>query len=267
MTATRVRLSLDFRDSDHFRAESHSFANLMNVVHAELQLLDRMCLPSPRIGPAISLCETAVKSFRNRQRAQGKGPDLELFRSTVEDATGDLVPRAGHEHDAAEALQIIGEVIDDAELRVEELLARYEVPRSWVLEEPDRIRATILETAGDADGLVITAPEAANVPIGMLHAVGRVVRDLRRITDGVIRVEHQPGGPGSRAAPPGVSIHAAGLTREAVPDFSSGSVHDTVPVDPLEASLTLLYYCARPGGTVYIHDSGSPLVSISFDET
>lgn len=112
--------------------ERHSFVNLINVVHAELQLIERMAEVPGSLRSAIQLAEAASRAFKEARVARRHIAELarfgDLITADVEDAmrgAGELAEDEG----VVEARAILNGVLWDAHLRVQEVIARHETPR------------------------------------------------------------------------------------------------------------------------------------------
>lgn len=151
-----IRLNED--DPQALRIERHGYVNLINVVHAELQLIERMLDAPGSLRSTIFLAERASRAFKEPAFIDGHEESLCRFRATVNAA----VVAARDEHDpkmqnsdVAEAVEILDSVIADAACRVQEVLARH------------RIRRPIEEHEGLA------------LPVGLSETVERLALELQ----------------------------------------------------------------------------------------
>lgn len=116
---------------EQLRAEHHSFLNAVNIVHSELQLLERMIGRRGVFRESITLCERIIavvrRSANETERAGltevSRPILLELFR--VLDAEQFELPDGDLE--IAHAVSVILQVIDEVEMRYQAARARQNV--------------------------------------------------------------------------------------------------------------------------------------------
>jgi hypothetical protein len=153
-----VAIRLDEDDAQALRIERHGYVNLINVVHAELQLIERMLDAPGSLRPTIFLAERASRAFREPAFIDGHEHSLCQFRSLVLSAVAEARekydPRMQNA-DVAEAVDILDSVIADAGCRVHEVLARHQIARPY----------------DNSSGVAL--------PIGLLGAIERLVIELQ----------------------------------------------------------------------------------------
>jgi len=186
MSVQPFSVNLDTSDPDAVRSERHGYVNLINVIHAELQLVERMLEMPGSLRSAIRLCETAAESYRDHRLALREARDLETFAHLVRTDLLDITREAAGSitDDVTEAVSIIEEVLTDADLRVQETLAIHGVNR------PCEVR-TFGSFASDVSGsrpatIRMTATDPRNdeieVPYRFAETLGRLVRSLAGLT-------------------------------------------------------------------------------------
>ena len=272
MAAIIVSLDLRFRDPEHLRTEYHGFANLMNVVHAELQLLERMSGPDPGLRPSIRLCEAATWSFKDREAASEHGMALAEFRSRVEADLARVQATPAYEQDAEEAREIIRQVMDDADLRVQEVLARHEIHRPTRVHDGETVRALILgggqdalqrDTASNEPGrrgtiqLQVDANDGVRMPHGLPEAVGRLGTELLSVGSPVgidVSVDS--------ASANVIAVSTEPLEIDLVPTQPPSSLDSSTPDETARALIALITYVAGPGAEVAVDPSGKPLLLV-----
>jgi hypothetical protein len=275
MSATTLSLDLGFRDAEHLRSEYHSFANLINVVHAELQLLERMSGPDAGLRPSIRLCEAATWAFKDKTAAAEHGPALVEWRSRIQADLARVQISAAYEQDGEEARDIIRQVLDDADLRVQEMLARHEIPRPARVQAGATIRSLIHAGADEAsrqgsahgsaaditpDRLRVETSTEAPIPHGLAAGIGRLGAVLLRIpgVDSVdVSVVPEP-----TTSAPGVIITVSTnpLHSDLLPLHPPSSVDPSRPEEATKSLIALVSYLAGPLAEVVVDPAGSPLV-------
>jgi len=252
MTET-VSLDLRFRDAQHLRSESHSFTNLINVIHAELQLLERMCEPETGLKPLIRVCETVVRAFKSESFASGHAGEMSDFPCVVNDILERLRPLNEYRRDASDAIRMIRNVLDDASLRTQEMFARYSIPRPAVEYSYDRL---VDLTAGPWEADVrIRANADLVLPARLPEAVRDLAHELVELGAGPVRVAFLGESGGVVAIdskPPGLR-----MVPDRIPESFSGSVEDRI-----RARLARLFYLVQPDGTVEVNPTGTPIVRV-----
>jgi hypothetical protein len=249
-----MSIDLTFRDTEHGRASYHSYANLINVVHAELQLLERMSTPESGLRPVIRLCEIAARAFRQRQVAEEYLEALTEFRSRILRELSRVPIQPRYERDAAEARTILDQVLPDAELRVQELIARHMLRRPlkrWSSRDAESLISAI---APKAD--VVISGELA-VPHGTLDALARLAAE---IAGGDARISGGESADGSSV----IELHAGSPASPA--DFPVGpppSFEEAGVQRPLPALFALLYYLVATNGTITANPAGNPLLRLA----
>ena len=277
MGATTVSLDLGFRDAEHLRSEYHSFANLINVVHAELQLLERMSGPDAGLRPSIRLCEAATWAFKDPDAATEHGPALMEWRSRIQADLARVQVSAAYEQDGEEARDIIRQVMDDADLRVQEMLARHEIPRPARVHDGSTVRSLILAGAEEilqrgpnhdsprdriTDRLQVETIAEVSIPHGLPQSVGRLAAVLLRI-DGLEHVDV------SVAADPQASHRGAVVTVrttplgcDLLPLHPPSSIDLSNPQESARSYIALVSYLAGPGTDVLVDSGGAPLLLV-----
>ena len=224
----RATLSVDLRstNAETARLDRHGFVNLINVVHAELQLIERMVDAPGALRDSIRLAEAASRAFREKRVAERYIGDLSRFAASIDSSVRALLDRSAESDtdDVVEAVAILSSVLDDADLRVQEAIARH--------------------------GLVRPVDGAA--PIGMAHAVDRFVATLAQTftTDRTrYQVESASASPdGQTVAVRGPGSHEpfAPLMTHPKPPELLGLIKDGAPL--LRDAARLCYFTAPSGG-------------------
>ena len=175
-------VNLDMSDPEAVRSERHGYVNLVNVVHAELQLIERMAELPGSMKSAIRLCETAADAYREERVALRNARDLEVFARLIADdiaaalaETSDLAARS----DIGEAVAIIDEVIPDVDLRVQETLAIHQVPRPNEVRTFGSFAQQLAEAGPDRLELRTTrAISEIEIPYRFAETLGRLLTTL-----------------------------------------------------------------------------------------
>ncbi len=263
MGAIVVSLDLQFRDAEHLRSEYHGFANLMNVVHAELQLLERMSGPDAGLRPNIRLCEAATRSFKDRETASEHGSALSEFKSRVQADLARVQAMPAYEQDAEEARHIIREVIDNADLRVQEMLARHRIHRPARVHDGETVRAMILTGAGEAvqdgrdgDRFQVSVFDEVQVPHGLPDALGRLGAELLRI-GGPVGIDVS-----TVESATVIAVRTEPLEIELIPTHPPSSIDSSTPDGTARALIALISYLAGPEAEVAVDSGGTPLLLI-----
>lgn len=268
-----VAVDLRFSSTEESRSSYHGYANLLNVVHAELQLLERMSTPGPALRPVIRLCEIAARAVKHRSLAVEHCGALTEFKSRIRTALSHLDIQARYENDASEACGIIEQVIDSADLRVQETVARHAVPRP-AERHGAREAESLLGAIAPSAEIRVTADLL--VPHGIPEAVGRLAAVLAET--GPVRVEVSSGqahaAPASAAqahaaeasaAETIIDVHASGgLDPALVPGDPPLSFEADGVSNPVPALLALIFYLVTPRGELTINTDGTPLVRLCF---
>ena len=271
MAAIVVSLDLQFRDAEHLRSEYHSFANLMNVVHAELQLLERMSGPDAGLRPSIRMCEAATWSFKDREIATEHGPALAEFKSRVQADLARVQATPEYEQNAEEARGIIRQVIDDADLRVQETLARHGIHRAAHIHDGETVRTMILtgakqamQSGAAANRLQVCAADEVRLPYGMAEAVGRLGAELLRISGSIgIDISTADVTAADDAGPATViTVRSEPLEMDLIPTLPPSSIDSATPSGTARALIALISYLAGPDGEVSADISGAPLLLV-----
>ncbi len=132
MAIERISIDLDTSDPAVARLERHSYVNLINVVHAELQLIERMIGAPGALRSAIHLAEAASHAFKEARAARRHLAELARFAELTESDLQEALDGAGgdaDDGDVREAVAILREVLPDAHIRVQEVIARHRLPR------------------------------------------------------------------------------------------------------------------------------------------
>ena len=256
MADRKLSINLEFSDREENRSSYRSYANLLNVVHAELQLLERMSRGDAGLRPMIRLCEIASRAFRSRPIAADHSEALTEFKTRVRTHISALDIEPRYEDDAAEAVRIIEQVLDDADLRVQEAVARHALPRP---REPfDVIEATSLLHAIEPK-LDLEISGEVYLPHGLLEAVGRLATAFA--ADGVTLARSEESGEGTYETV--VDLRGARrLDPAQIPSLPPPSFQRDGSRRPVPALLALLYYLVTPNGEVILGSDGRVPVRI-----
>jgi hypothetical protein len=257
MSIVPFAVNLDMSDEEASRSERHAFVNLVNVVHSELQLIERMLSARGALRGAVRLCETAAEAFRDRRVAHREARDLELFRKLIEqdieNAIAD-VPDAAITADVNQARSIIDDVIAETDLRVQEVLTIHGVVRPAELREFDSLARAIRSTAELAR--LEIAPAGTNwseihAPYRFGETLGSLLGRLEKAQEWseIISVELEPTESGLRVTIDGISswdalmVLTSGLRPRAI-------LRDADSNQVLVRHALLLWYLTQPGGSI-----------------
>lgn len=186
MPTQPIIVDLDTSDPSLLRLERHSYVNLINVVHAELQLVERMIDAPGSLRSAINLAEAASRAFKELRVTRRHLHELVRFADLIESDLREMLEEAGavgEEDDVREAAAILLDVLPDAHLRVHEVISRHRVRRPPREYEWETIAALVRAHGGEAEHL--SGTRRMLLPDGIEHA-------MRQAVDGdeALRVEH-----------------------------------------------------------------------------
>jgi hypothetical protein len=176
MPTDRIAIDLSSSDPAVTRMERHSFVNLINVIHAELQLVERMIDAPGALRSTIHLAEAASRAFKEVRVARRHLEELVRFAELVESDLDEALAEAGdkaHADDVLEARGILLDVLPDADLRVQEVVARHHLPRP-LIEYRSAELSRRLESAGGSFSLE-TDEDPVALPAGVARALEAVL--------------------------------------------------------------------------------------------
>jgi hypothetical protein len=235
-TPLAIRLMED--DPQALRVERHGYVNLINVVHAELQLIERMLDAPGSLRQTIFLAERASRAFREPAFIDGHERSLSSFRSVVREAVTTV--RAAHDtdhqnNDVAEAVGILESVLADAGCRIHEVLARHKIKRP----------------AATVDG--------QPAPLGLAYTLDRLQIELQLHSSREPEIDVR----GNRVA----VTFAAGSTTTALSALTEGlapsELHERIANGvPLLRPFMEIYYFTIPDGTATI-EIGNGEISVA----
>lgn len=185
MTSSQIAIDLDSRDPEIIRLERHSYVNLINVVHAELQLIERMIDRPGSLRSAIHLAEAASRAFKEARVARRHLGELVRFGTLVESDLEEALQEAGDlagESDVQEACAILRDVLPDAHLRVQEVVARHEIARPVEHWGPVELTERLSEFG--ADVMIEEERDSIELPRGLedtLVTIAQQSSELDRI--------------------------------------------------------------------------------------
>ena len=254
MPDTPIQIDLSATDPEISRLERHSFVNLINVIHAELQLVERMVDAPGSLRSAIHLAEAASRAFKESRVARRHLGEFVRFASLIESDLEETLAEAGeaaHEDDVREACSILRTVLPDAHLRVHEVVARHRLPWPERAFDPADLTAVLaerdVEVTIEAPAPELRLPDGIDLALVAMAdsaereaGVGRVAieqEDVTRITV-------------SGSAP---SDYFAPLTGHLRPSELHAILADRG--EPLRGAIQLVYY-AVPDGGAWIAGSG-----------
>ena len=195
MPTVPVAIDLSASDTAVARLERHSYVNLINVVHAELQLVERMIERPGSLRSAIHLAEAASRAYKEKRVARRHLHELAQFADLVEGDLGEALEEAGtaaDEEDVTEAVKILRDVLPDAHLRVQEVIARHELLRPVRLRLQDELRErlhALLQPLESPAAAVSAAPAGASQPVDAAVPVVHLETDSGAAGDGETRRE------------------------------------------------------------------------------
>jgi hypothetical protein len=241
-----ISIDLSSSDADITRLERHSYVNLINVVHAELQLVERMLDAPGSLRSAIHLAEAASRAFKESRVARRHLGELATFGALVEsdlqetlDAAGD----AAEDRDVREACAILRDVLPDADLRVHEVVARHRLP--WPEHEHTSSELTDRISRHGVETMIDSTSPTVRLPVGIPRAIEAMV-----------------GGSNGQARIDRVVLHQADLTTIMVSGSSSVEYLDALTArlrpselhavlagrgEPLRGAILLAYYTIPDG--------------------
>lgn len=256
----RISIDLDTSDPAIARLERHSYVNLINVVHAELQLIERMVGAPGALRSAIHLAEAASRAFKEARVARRHLAELVRFAELTEADVQETLESAGASadgEDVREAVGILREVLPDAHLRVQEVIARHRLPRPVSTQGIARISEALngrgVQVRANTAGRECSLPEGSAQAVLMMAesqtadcGPDRTVR-LREVEIDLaadLRVAVRGTGPVGWSAP---------LHRNLRPSELHTAVASGVPA--LRGAM-LLAYCSMPGGSATLSLDG-----------
>ncbi len=181
MSPVHLNIDLHPEDEQLMRLERHSYINLINVVHAELQLIERMIEAPGKLRESIRLAEYASRAFKDREIAREHAEEFALFDESIERAVSGAVEESGEpgeSDDVREAVGILESVLADAHCRLREVLARHGVSPPLRSLSAKGVQQAIQESF-DGDFSVSCPQEVDGLPVGLLGTLGRLLRALR----------------------------------------------------------------------------------------
>lgn len=138
---------LDLNDEQESLLVMHSFYNVLNVVMMELQFLERMAERDGGLERSLGVCGQILESFHDRERALASVRALESFQSVVREEIDALLATAQLDKRARdlieESLENLGRVMEVAEVRVKEILARQETGGGWATFSAAQLRTEL----------------------------------------------------------------------------------------------------------------------------
>ena len=97
MPAQPIAIDLAPTDPLVTRMERHGYINLINVVHAELQLVERMVEAPGSLRSAIHICEAAGRAYRESRVASRHLAEFARFYRLIRSDVEDTLQAAGPE--------------------------------------------------------------------------------------------------------------------------------------------------------------------------
>ncbi len=251
----RISIDLDTSDPAIARFERHSYVNLINVVHAELQLIERMIGAPGALRSAIHLAEAASRAFKEDRVARRHLAELARFAELTEADLHEALESAGASAEGAdvrEAVGILRDVLPDAHLRIQEVIARHRLPRP-----ASRRGVECLSERLNGTGVQVRAngarecrlPEGSELAVLMMADLAQEVEirrcgEVRREVRREVRMAVRGTGPAGWSAP---------LHRNLRPSELQTAIAAGVPA--LRGAV-LLAYCAMPGGSATLSCGG-----------
>jgi hypothetical protein len=265
MRPAHPNIDLHPDDPQLVRLERHSYINLINVVHAELQLIERMIETPGKLRECIRLAEYASRAFKDRAVAVEHVEAFALFGESIERAVFKAVKESGapgESDDVREAVGILESVLDDAQCRLHEVIARHGVDRPQTsLSIPEIERGIRKSFDGD---VAMPAPEEVHaLPVGLPGSLGRTLEGLRgsRGTNGggdpsfTLRIDSTP----TPGTPPQINVQGPGQP-EAFAPLTSGlrpsQLHEQIRTGQTHLRGILeLYYYSLPDGSCALREN------------
>ena len=247
MPDTPIQIDLSATDPEIARLERHSFVNLINVIHAELQLVERMVGAPGSLRSAIHLAEAASRAFKESRVARRHLGELVRFASLIESDLEETLAEAGeaaHEDDVREACSILRTVLPDAHLRVHEVVARHRLP--WPERAFDPADLTAILAERDIEITIEASTPELRLPDGIDLALATMAdNDGREASverfaieqDDVTRVTVAGSAPSDYFAP---------LTGHLRPSELHAILAERG--EPLRGAILLVYYAVPDGG-------------------
>lgn len=263
MPDTPIRIDLSATDPEITRLERHSFVNLINVIHAELQLIERMLDAPGSLRSAIHLAEAASRAFKEVRVARRHLDELVRFASLIESDLEETLAEAGdaaNDDDVREACSILRDVLPDAHLRTHEVVARHRLPWPEREFDPAALTDTLAEigvaTSLDVDSPKLRLPDGLDVALAAMANAGRRDASVERIAieqSDVTRVSI------SGAASPDYFVP---LTNHLRPSELHAILADRG--EPLRGTILLAYY-AVPDGSARLATEEASRFSVSVE--
>lgn len=236
----------------------HQYVNLVHVIHAELQLIERMSGKLNAFRESIHLCEAAIRAFGERNTALGFRDDLIEFRSRIVSPVAAFEAPDADDLDIADiddARNVLMSLIDAADVRVQEILARHGIDRPWQAFDFATI-AGVGDPAPESPSATDRAVGGAllQAPAGFAPALARLVRCVGDKTPARLRVDASGRSTTVSVITPGAALPGSEFTTCEPVDY------ELLRSDPDQASkLALLgaYFVVLPSGCVEFTSSES----------
>jgi hypothetical protein len=257
MGVHRIWIDLDTSDPAIARLERHSYVNLINVIHAELQLVERMIDKPGSLRDTVLLSEAASWGFTDVEVARKHLPELIRFGDIVERDLGAALATASTsatESDVDEARSILSDVLPDAHLRVQEMIARHRLERP-----PRAVDVRSLAAALASHGVEFRFTGSADT-ISLRDGVQTAIVAMAAGDDSTHIRQIEVTQPGS--AQLRVSVRGTGLTSRFDPllrHLRPTELHDIIASgEEVLRGPMLLSYCMIPDGDVQLSVDGGP---------
>lgn len=231
MSGVDVSLPVAPLSPEQLRADHHGFLNAINVVHSELQLLERMLSERGIFRTEIQLCERAIATVRRSASPEERGSVTEIARPIMGRVVSELnnhpVSDPTTSDDVRHAVRVIGEVIDQVEMRYQHARARMTLRGTYA---PRSAAEVVAET-----------------------------RDALDMTDAFNRLAGFSSNGSDRAGltvdPPAAHNHVAAVLSQLAWGLLRGAILRTAADSSISAQFTI----AEKSSTVTVADHGEPL--------
>jgi hypothetical protein len=249
MTEVPISIELSETDPEITRLERHSYINLINVVHAELQLVERMIEAPGSLRSTVHLAEAASRAFKEPRVARRHAAELARFGDLIESDLAEALAEVGAAADANDVREAVGVLLDvlpNAHLRVHEALVRHTVPRPVA----DRDATELVRSFARLGVRTFTGgSETVSIPVGLerpLRSIAQTRGDFLKVdvvelyADDALEVRVRGSAPVSYFRP---------LSQGKRPSELQSILEERG--EPFRSAMLLEYY-ARPDGAVEI---------------
>lgn len=135
MAGIEVNFDLDLNSEEEVRLDMHSFLNVMNIVFGDLQIMGRILEDETCFKKSSDICMEILNAFSDKDKTIASLKNIAFFKETllndiagVEDV---VINDEKHRKIFLGSIKSLYNIMDIVEVRVQEILARYEVGARW----------------------------------------------------------------------------------------------------------------------------------------